>query len=232
MTNTNSHTQETQKVAEGSVPKSVRRTLLGTPAALIVTAGLGLLMAGMIRVEYEALAEKPEQLSFTINEEVPDIEITRITELPILRTVETPPPPPVIDTIASDEPKIDRVELEVDPPIIDKPDVVFELADFEVSDRDAQPIFRPEPIIPPRFMEGDNSGHCTVRFDVSAQGSPYNVVATYCTTRALERATIKSVLKWKFRPKVVKGEDVAMTGVENRVTFRLLDERGNLLPEI
>jgi protein TonB len=86
--------------------------------------------------------------------------------------------------------------------------------------------------MPPRFAQGNNSGHCEVRFDVSADGSPYNVVTTYCTSSLLERPTVKSVLKWKFRPKTVDGQPVAMRGIKNQVTYRLLDQSGETLPEI
>ena len=232
MTNINSHSQSAQTETVGGETKSMRRTLLGTPAALVVTAGLGLLMAGMIRVEYEALAEKPEKLSFIINEEVPDIEITRITEIPVLRNVETPPPPPIIETTDAHLPKTDLIEIDVLPPDPPKPEVRLDRIPISVGDSDPQPILRIPPVPPTRFLEGNNSGRCFVRFDVSAQGSPYNVVTTRCTHGILEGPTVKSVLKWKFRPRILDGQAVAMTGLKNEVVFQLLDERGNLLPEI
>jgi protein TonB len=70
-----------------------------------------------------------------------------------------------------------------------------------------------------------------VRFDVSAEGAPFNVQATYCTQSLFERATVKSVQRWKFNPKIVNNRPVAMRGVENKVSYRLTDERGNIIPE-
>jgi len=103
-------------------------------------------------------------------------------------------------------------------------------ADFviTVSDREVQPLVRISPIMPPR---AEKSGHCRVRFNVSAEGTPFDVQATYCTQSLFERATIKSVQKWKFNPKIVNGRPVAMRGVENQVTYKLTDERGQLIPE-
>jgi protein TonB len=210
----------------------LKRTLIGAPAAMLVTAGLGLLMAGMIKVEHEAFKETPERLSFIINETPPDIDVIRTTDVPELRTVDIPPPPPVIATDTSDLPKIKLVEIDTKPPVLPSPEVEWTKATFTVSDRDAIPIRRIPPQMPTRFAEGNYSGHCKVRFDVSAQGSPYNVVITYCSNPILQRATVKSVLKWKFTPKKLDGEAVAMHGVENKVSFHLLDENGRRLPEL
>jgi len=82
--------------------------------------------------------------------------------------------------------------------------------------------------MPPR---AEKSGHCTVRFDVSPEGSPFNVTAPYCTQSLFKRASVKSVEKWKYNPKIVDGRSVARSGVESKITFRLSDERGKLIPE-
>ena len=99
-----------------------------------------------------------------------------------------------------------------------------------VSDRDAQPLVRIPPIFPPRFLQGDNSGYCKVRFDVSPEGQPFNVVTTRCTSRMLESATKKSVQKWKYNPKIVDGRPTSRSGVESTIRFDLQDERGRKLP--
>jgi len=98
------------------------------------------------------------------------------------------------------------------------------------SDRDAQPLVRIPPMMPPRFLEGENSGFCRVKFDVSPDGQPFNVETTYCTSASLARPTIQSVQKWKYNPKIVDGSRVARTGVESKVTSLLQDERGRPLP--
>jgi len=97
-----------------------------------------------------------------------------------------------------------------------------------VSDRDAQPLVRIPPIMPPR---AEKSGHCRVRFDVSPEGAPFNVITTYCTSKVFDRASTKSVQKWKYNPKIVDGRPVSRTGVESKITFRLTDERGKIIPE-
>ncbi len=99
-----------------------------------------------------------------------------------------------------------------------------------LSDRDLNPLVRIPPMMPPSFLEGDNSGYCNVRFDVGADGQPYNVVTTRCTSSVLENPTTKSIYKWKYAPKMVNGRAVVRNGVEETIRYNLQDERGNLLP--
>ena len=97
-----------------------------------------------------------------------------------------------------------------------------------VSNRDAQPLVRIPPIMPGR---AELSGHCKLRFDVSPEGTTFNVVALGCTQKLFERAAIKSVQKWKYNPKIVNQLPVSQAGVESKIVFRLTDEHGQPLPE-
>jgi len=187
---------------------SLIKWIIAIPVAAFLTFMLFMGMIGLISGEWEP-QEKGKTTKFEINPTVEDIKVRQQADQPT-------------EPIASLQGAIPEFE----PPKIERES--FKIA---VSDRDAQPLVRIPPVTPPRFLEGDNSGHCRVRFDVSPEGSPFNVVATYCTTKILERATIKSVQKWRFNPKIVDGRPVSMSGVENKVTFQLLDERGKLLPE-
>jgi len=207
---------------------SVRRLAPSAVLAIGVTAFIGLGMMAMIKSEFTP-QEKAEKLTFEINPVPDDIAPPPDRAMPEqVRRVETPPPPPRIEQVEASEPEVEIVSLDGDVPDFEMPEI--NQGDFviTVSDREVQPLVRISPIMPPR---ADKSGHCLVRFNVSAEGTPFDVKTTYCTQALFERATIKSVQKWKFNPKVVNGRNVAMTGVENKVTYRLTDERGRLIPE-
>ena len=207
------------------------RWILGIAIAAFVTFLIFVAMMLLIRGDFEP-EEKLEQLTFEINAKVEDIKLVqRETKIAKVRKVTTPPPPPQIERQQASQPTVAIASLEGAIPKFETPKLDRQSFKITVSDRDAQPLVRIPPIMPPRFAEGDKSGHCTVRFDVSPEGSPFNVVATYCTSSILERSTTKSVLKWKFQPKIVDGQPTAMRGVENKVTYRLMDERGRILPE-
>lgn len=207
---------------------SFKRLAPSAIMAVGVTVAITFGMAAMIKTEFTP-QEKIENLGFEINPQIvePPV-ITRLERDIQITRVETPPPPPKIERTKATQPTEDFKDIKgaippFVPPKIDRTDYVI-----TVSDRDPQPLVRIAPMMPPR---AERSGHCKVRFNVSAEGTPYDVVTTYCTQSLFERATIKSVSKWKFNPKIDNGRPVAMTGVENKVTYRLKDERGNIIPE-
>lgn len=207
---------------------TIKRYIPSAALAFGVTCGLGVFMAGMIKAEFTP-QEVKESAGFEINLDAEDPPLPPERKPPTLKDkIETPPPPPVISREKAARPteriaSLDGAIPKFDPPTIDPGNFVV-----IVSDRQAQPLVRIPGIMPPR---AEKSGHCKVRFDVSPEGSPFNIVATYCTQGLFERATIKSVQKWKFNPKIVNGRAVTMTGVENKVSYHLLDERGHLIPE-
>ena len=207
---------------------SIKRFVPSAGFAIGATTALGLFMAAMIATEFQP-QEKGETLGFEINPVVEDIEEVFDREPPKLtQRVKTPPPPPTIERVIADKPTERIATLDGRIPTFDPPKLESQIFTIAVSDRDAQPLVRIPPNMPPR---AEKSGHCNVRFDVSPDGAPFNVSATYCTQKVFESATVKSVQKWKYNPKVVNGRNVSRIGVENKVTYRLNDERGNLIPE-
>ncbi len=203
------------------------RWLAIIPAA-IVTVGLFVLMMSLISEEFKP-EDKIELSDFEINPTVEDVKIiereTKVTEI---KQIETPPPPPQIERAKADQPSEPVATLEGAIPEFEAPKIDRSQFEIAVSDRDAQPLVRIPPQMPPR---AEKSGHCRVKFNVSPEGQPFDVVATYCTERLFERPSIRSVQKWKYNPKIQDGRPVGRTGVESKITFRLADERGNIIPE-
>ncbi len=207
---------------------TILRWVFGIPLAAFVTFALFVLMMVLIAGEFKP-QEKLENASFEINPTVEDIKVvTRETKIDKVKKVVTPPPPPQIERQQAAKPTEAIASLEGAIPEFEPPKIDRQNFKIQVSDRDAQPLVRIPPIMPPR---AEKSGHCKVRFDVSPEGQPFNVVAPFCTQRLFERASIKSVQKWKYNPKIVDGRSVARSGVESKITFRLTDERGKIIPE-
>ena len=203
------------------------RWLAIIPAA-IVTVGLFVLMMSLISEEFKP-QDKIELADFEINPKVEDVKIlereTKVTEI---KKIETPPPPPQIERAKSDRPSEPVASLEGEIPEFEAPKIDRSQFEIAISDRDAQPLVRIPPQMPPR---AEKSGHCRVKFNVSPEGQPFDVVATYCTQSLFERPSVRSVQKWKYNPKISNGRPVGRTGVESKITFRLADERGNIIPE-
>ena len=204
------------------------RWILGMFVAAFLTFALFVAMKILISGDFKP-QEKADDLSFEINPTVEDIKVVkRTTKIDKIKKVITPPPPPQIERQQAAKPTEAIASLEGAIPDFEAPKIDRQNFKIQVSDRDAQPLVRIPPIMPPR---AEKSGHCKVRFDVSPEGTPFNVVATYCTKSLFQRASTKSVQKWKYNPKIVDGRSVARTGVESKITFRLTDERGKILPE-
>ena len=198
------------------------------PLAAIVTFVLFNLMMALIAGEFEA-QEKFAAANFEINPTVDDIKvIKRETKVQQIKKVITPPPPPQIERQQAAKPTEAIASLEGAIPEFEAPKIDRQNFKIQVSDRDAQPLVRIPPIMPPR---AEKSGHCKVSFDVSPEGAPFNVKADYCTQSLFSRPSIKSVSKWKYNPKIIDGRAVSRAGVQSKITFRLADERGNLIPE-
>ena len=96
------------------------------------------------------------------------------------------------------------------------------------DDGDAAPCVRVPPIMPPMAKK---SGHCKMLFDVSPKGRPENIKTTYCSQTYYAKSSIESVKWWFYTPKVERGQAVTRYGVESKITFKLSDEEGNIIPE-
>ena len=204
------------------------RWIAGTAVAAFVTFVLFVLMNALIKGDFVP-QEKPEKLSFEVNTKTEDVKITRAeVKVAKVQRVTTPPPPPMIERQQAAQPTVAIASLDGAIPDFKTPKLDRQSFKIAVSDRDAQPLVRIPPIMPPR---ADKSGHCKVQFDVSAAGAPFNVVTTYCTSSVFKRSSIKSVQKWKYNPKIVDGLAVARKGVQSQITFKLTDDHGNIIPE-
>ncbi len=201
---------------------------VGAPLAGVVTLGLTISMAAMIATEFK-VQDKLEDLDFAINVTPPELPpVIPRTEMEPLKQVEVPPPPPETGVDLVDRVKVPVVTVP-GKKLVFNPDVTLCAGPvMTIMDSNPQPILRHPPIMPSR---ADRSGHCNVRFNVSAEGAPYDIQITSCTQSLFEGATLKSVAKWKYRPRIQNGQAVAMQGVTNRVSYNLTDERGEIIPE-
>lgn len=115
---------------------------------------------------------------------------------------------------------------------------LVETSDFPMGPRplpastvEAQPIVRVPPIMPSAFLNGNNSGHCAMLFDVDETGKVVNAEAEYCTDESLREPSVKSIATWKYSPRKLDGNPVKAKGIKSRISFSLQDECGYHLPE-
>ncbi len=204
------------------------RFLPSSIGALFVTIGLGVFMAEMISVEFSPQT-KSDTANFEINPIVEDLAAPPPRNPPQKdNEMEVPPPAPRIDHIKVTQPNVRPIDVEGAIPDFSLPDINIEPQFLLVNDGDAIPHVRVPPIMP---LRAQRSGHCAVSFDVSVEGAPFNIQTPYCSDSIFKRATVKSVARWKYKAKIQNGQPVMRRNVRNKVIFRLLDDRGNIIPE-
>ncbi|PHR59273.1 MAG: hypothetical protein COA43_09025 [Robiginitomaculum sp.] len=96
------------------------------------------------------------------------------------------------------------------------------------SDKDALPLVRFPPRMPPL---ANKSGHCKVTMNVNKNGRVSDAITTYCTDEIFREASLRSVQKWVFQPKLISGAPLSRCGVETKITYRLMNEKGKIIPE-
>jgi len=111
---------------------------------------------------------------------------------------------------------------------------------FGISDGEYLPIVKVAPQYPRRALSRGMTGWVVVEFTVSEQGTVKDpLVVENCgwiqTARkegecidspngVFDSAAVKAALKFKYKPKVIDGNPVETAGVQNKITFELLND--------
>jgi len=200
------------------------RLIIGVPIAIIVTFALFTLMQTLILVDSVEIEDADEQLRFDINPQVEEVNArTRDTSINDVQQVDPPPPPPQVERQAADLPSESLSTIVGNIPEFSTPELNSGSVSFNVSDRNAQPLVRIPPQYPIRAQERGIEGHCDMRFNVSPDGTPIDIVATNCTSSLFTRAAVRSVERWRYSPRVVDGVAQTRVGVETRIEFQMAD---------
>ena len=110
---------------------------------------------------------------------------------------------------------------------------------FGISDGEYLPIVKVQPQYPRRALSRGLAGYVIVEFTVTAQGTvkdPFVVEncghipnarsPEECVDKpnsVFDSSAVKAALKFKYKPKVIDGNPVETTGVQNKITFELAE---------
>jgi protein TonB len=93
---------------------------------------------------------------------------------------------------------------------------------LDSGDGDYLPIVKVAPIYPRRAQARGIAGYVIVEFTVTKNGSVKDPVVVEANPESLfDRAAMDAVLKFKYKPRVVDGEAMAVVGVQNKITFQI-----------
>ena len=201
----------------------VARHSIAALLALAITFGLFYLMQYLISMGSErgANVRKGQVIEF-VRLKRDTAAQTRKRELPKKEKPPEPPPPPELQMSQNDAPDANSMAIAA-PDLSAGPDLGSGPNLGAPSDSDSVPLVRVPPQYPIRAAERGIEGWVVLRFTITATGTVDNpVVLDAQPKRIFDRAAIRSIKKWKYRPRIVDG--VAIQRVEEvRLTFDLDD---------
>ncbi len=197
-------------------------------AGFSITVGLFFTMQSLIANSGDRELKKVETTIVEFSRTIQDTQTqVRERKLPDKVENEQPPEPPEIDLSNVPKPTnqgmtnlgvmVSQVSLVGGPSLGGPP-----------SDGEEVPLVRIEPRYPPRALSRGIEGWVQLEFTVSETGAVIDPqVIDSEPSSIFNRAAIRAVERWKYKPKVVDGVPVARTGVQVVLTFKIAgEERG------
>ena len=94
-----------------------------------------------------------------------------------------------------------------------------------VGEGDYLPIVKVAPIYPNRALTRGVEGYCVVQYTVTRLGTTRDpvVIPDQCTSTLFHRASVNAALKFKYKPRIMDGEAVEVSGVQNKFTYEILE---------
>ena len=85
------------------------------------------------------------------------------------------------------------------------------------------PLVKISPTYPRRAQSRGIEGQCTVEYTVTALGAVESPKIVDCSSPLFQNTSLKAALKFKYKPRVVDGQPIAVHGVQNRFIYELED---------
>ncbi|HIG00356.1 MAG TPA: energy transducer TonB [Myxococcales bacterium] len=191
--------------------------------ALGITFGLFYLMQFLISMGNDRGADiKKGQVIEFVRLKRDTATQTRKRELPKKEKPPEPPPPPELQMSQTDAPDANAMAIFA-PDLSAGPDLGSGPSLGAPSDSDSVPLVRVPPQYPIRAAERGIEGWVVLSFTITAIGTVENpTVIDAQPKRIFDRAAIRALKKWKYRPRIVDG--VATSRVEEvKLSFDLDD---------
>ena len=181
-----------------------------------VTVALFLLMRNLIYQEEYLVEEGPARRIIDIIMEDVQIQTFRTEELPDKPDeVEEQPPEPEIPEIQPEKVTQD-INLNIGSTRIN-----IKVGKGFSSDGEYLPIVKVAPIYPRLAQTRGIEGYCIVEYVVTQTGAVRDPVIVDCPNSVFSRASLKAALKFKYKPRIVDGDPVEVSGVLNKFTYEL-----------
>lgn len=93
------------------------------------------------------------------------------------------------------------------------------ISGYELQDGDYLPLVKITPIYPRRAAARGLEGWVLVSFTITSTGTVEDVVVEDSSHALFERSAVQAAYKFKYRPRIVDGVPMAVTGVKHLLRF-------------
>jgi len=187
---------------------------------IVVTMSLLFLMQVLIATGKQALTKPRDRakLEFVRVKRNEALNTEDFTPEKPPKPPETPPetPPQDMDNIDPSAPTIN-----VAPPTVATDTSIGGPGGMNIAEGDYLPIVRVAPVYPARALSRGLEGYVDMSFTVTTTGTVRDPVVLFSTSSLFERAAMRAVLKFKYKPRVVDGVPVDVPDVKTRITFKI-----------
>ncbi len=200
------------------------RLAIGLVVGLAITAGLFWMMQYLIDTADRTLNESSTGALLEFVRLKRDESIQRRQLKPKKPPPpEAPPPQPPTPKLDSLDPSAEKIAITAVPVETD-----IEMSggfSLGVGEGDYLPIVKVAPIYPARALQRGLEGFCVVEYTVTSLGTIRGpvVVESQCTSSLFHRASVQAALKFKYKPRVIDGNAVEVSGVQNKFTYEILE---------
>ncbi|NIV18149.1 MAG: TonB family protein [Woeseiaceae bacterium] len=198
------------------------RYVFSVVIGVVVTLSLLFVMHLLIVTGKQALTKPRERanLEFVRVKRNESLNVEDFTPEKPPKPPETPPetPPQDMDNMDPDAPTIN-----VAPPAVSADTALAGPGGMNIAEGDYLPIVRVAPVYPARALSRGLEGYVDMSFTVTTTGTVKDPLVMFSTSSLFERAAIRAVLKFKYKPRVVDGVPVEVPNVKTRITFKIED---------
>jgi protein TonB len=200
----------------------IGRYVFSVVIGTVVTLSLLFVMHLLIVTGKQALTKPRERanLEFVRVKRNESLNVEDFTPERPPKPPEAPPetPPQDLDSVDPDAPSIS-----VAPPQVQANTDIGGPGGMNIAEGDYLPIVRVAPVYPARALSRGLEGYVDMSFTVTTTGTVKDPLVIFSTSSLFERAAIRAVLKFKYKPRVVDGVPVEVPNVKTRITFKIED---------
>ena len=203
----------------GYTLKEVDSRITAVPLAVIVTVFLFLVMQALVTSDEYNLGEEGVNINISFLRQLQDTETQTQKKKPNRPEQEQEPEPPDMDIPETPRPEMNAESIAT--PDFSGP----QFGAFSAStDADVLPIVKVPPQYPRRATQRGIEGWVLVQFTITAAGAVVNPMIVDADPPGIfNRSALRSIVKWKYKPRILNGKPVPRPGVQHLITFELED---------